>query len=137
MSYFSSGTGVCLGHCIIFCSALGSPPGMADATFLKLKLVYRLVVVLVGSSPRDSGPGGQKLGFIFIQWGVVLNHHFLSCRANLKCLFFYFYYKGMLHDKKKILLLEFELFYRFSALLFQSLMHLIATYEVNQICIHG
>ena len=26
----------------------------------------------MGSSPRDHGPGRQYLGFIFIQWGVVL-----------------------------------------------------------------
>ena len=30
MYCFSSGTGVHLGHCIIFCYALGSLPGMAD-----------------------------------------------------------------------------------------------------------
>ena len=29
-------------------------------------------MVLVGSSPRDSGPGGQKVGFIFNRWRVVL-----------------------------------------------------------------
>ena len=29
-------------------------------------------VVLVGNSPRDCGPGGQWLGFIFIWWGIVL-----------------------------------------------------------------
>ena len=38
--------------------------------------VYWLVVVLVGvvlvaRSPRDHGPGGQQLGFIFIRWGIV------------------------------------------------------------------
>ena len=33
-------------------------------------LFYCLVVVLVGSGPMDCGPGGQKLGFIFIRWGV-------------------------------------------------------------------
>ena len=27
---------------------------------------------LVGNSPRDSGPGGQWLGFIFIWWRIVL-----------------------------------------------------------------
>ena len=37
---------------------------------------YWLVVVLVGScpsgdSPRDHDPGGQYLGFIFIQWAIV------------------------------------------------------------------
>ena len=32
---------------------------------------YSLVMVLVGSSPRDHVPGGQKLGFILIQWGIV------------------------------------------------------------------
>ena len=31
-------------------------------------------VVLVGScSNKDSGPGGQQLGFIFIRWRIVLN----------------------------------------------------------------
>ena len=25
----------------------------------------------MGSSPRDCGPGGQYLGFIFIEWGIV------------------------------------------------------------------
>ena len=39
MSCFSSGTGVRLGHCIIFCHALGSSPDMADATFMKPKEV--------------------------------------------------------------------------------------------------
>ena len=40
---------------------------------------YSVVVVLVGScpmvgnSPRDSGPSGQWLGFIFIRWGIVLS----------------------------------------------------------------
>ena len=29
-------------------------------------------MVLVGNSPRDCGPGGQWLGFIFIWWGIVL-----------------------------------------------------------------
>ena len=28
--------------------------------------------VLVGNSPKDCGPGGQWLGFIFIWWGIVL-----------------------------------------------------------------
>ena len=32
---------------------------------------YLFVVVLVGSCPRENGPGGQKLGFIFILWGLV------------------------------------------------------------------
>ena len=32
--------------------------------------LYWLVMVLVGSSPRDNGPGGQYLGFIFIPWGI-------------------------------------------------------------------
>ena len=26
----------------------------------------------MGNSPRDCGPGGQWLGFIFIWWGIVL-----------------------------------------------------------------
>ena len=26
---------------------------------------------IVGSSPRDCGPGGQYLWFIFIRWGIV------------------------------------------------------------------
>ena len=26
----------------------------------------------MGNSPRDCGPGGQWLGFIFISWGIVL-----------------------------------------------------------------
>ena len=30
------------------------------------------LTVLVGNSPRDCGPGGQWLGFIFIWWGIVL-----------------------------------------------------------------
>ena len=35
-SMFSSGTGVCLGRCIIFCLLLEAPlPDMADAMFLK------------------------------------------------------------------------------------------------------
>ena len=25
----------------------------------------------MGSGPRDCGPGGQYLGFIFIRWGIV------------------------------------------------------------------
>ena len=25
----------------------------------------------MGSGPRDRGPGGLKLGFIFIRWGIV------------------------------------------------------------------
>ena len=26
----------------------------------------------MGNSPRDCDPGGQRLGFIFIWWGIVL-----------------------------------------------------------------
>ena len=26
----------------------------------------------MGNSPRDCGPGGQWVGFIFIWWGIVL-----------------------------------------------------------------
>ena len=33
---------------------------------------YSVVVVLVGNSPNDHGPVGQWLGYIFIQWGIVL-----------------------------------------------------------------
>ena len=35
MYCFSSGTGVCLGHCIIFCLLLEAPQVMADAMQLK------------------------------------------------------------------------------------------------------
>ena len=51
MSCFSSGTCVCLGHCIIFCS-LGSPPGMADPTFLKLNWsIYTIYInILTGKN---------------------------------------------------------------------------------------
>ena len=35
-------------------------------------VVVLVGVVLVGNSPRDRGPGGQWLGFILIQWGIVL-----------------------------------------------------------------
>ena len=30
-------------------------------------------VVLVESCPKDSGPGGQQFGFIFILWEIVLS----------------------------------------------------------------
>ena len=34
----------------------------------------------MGNSPRDCGPGGQWLGFIFIWWGIVPN---LKSPSNL------------------------------------------------------
>ena len=37
----------------------------------------------MGNSPRECGPGGQWLGFIFIWWGIVLMG---SCpRTSLPC----------------------------------------------------
>ena len=39
----------------------------------------------MGNSPRDCGPGGQWLGFIFIWWGIVLMG---SCPRTI----YYYYY---------------------------------------------
>ena len=43
----------------------------------------------MGNSPRDCGPGGQWLGFIFIWWGIVLmgscprtDYVIITCQPN-------------------------------------------------------
>ena len=58
---------------------------------------YSVVVVLVGSwgnSPRDCGPGGQWLGFMFIWWGIVLMGSYPRTEYYRYKYIYYFKYVG-------------------------------------------